>query len=450
MERELAYKRKARLRGKSRKVRLEGVYQMNNLVAADYYARKGKGRHKGVRTFDRNRVELLERLQSSLRNETYHTSQGIEIDQLCPCGKVRRLHKLPYYPDHIENHALMQVIMPTMMRHYYYDSSASIEGKGIHFAARRARKWIDAHRHAGRIWYVKLDFVKFYHNIDQRKCYDSLTRKFGNKGIRRLLWEIVTACESGLGIGLYPIQPIANFYTCDLCREVMRRYGVFLLIYCDDIVIMGLDKKEIWKAVNFVIEYASKVMCQPLHENIGMQVIDERHALDFVGYQFFIDHTLIRKRMKARFKRKMARITNPERRYRVAVSYRGWLMHCDGLTLWQRTMNMKSFKDIKVPQYERRDAQGKRIISGSKASIGMLTEQQLEFLDVEIGVKSKFDKPTAIVQVKNEQGKIFKFFTSGPRLLQIFQYVVENNELPFTGKIINRNNAGYPDYDITD
>lgn len=437
-------------RGKNRKLRLDMVYQMDNLIEADRCARKGKGKHRGVRTFDKRKKTLLPELQTMIMNETYHTSPGTDVEQLCPCGKIRLLHKLPYYPDHIEHHALMQVIMPTMMKYYYYDSSASIKGKGIHFAAKRTRKWIDKHKNAGRLYYCKLDFVKFYHNIDQQKCYECLSKTFGDKGLRRLLKEVVTACDNGLGIGLYPIQPIANFYSCRLCRLVMQRFCVFIEIYCDDIVVLSENKKEVWRAINFIQQYAKDVMCQPLHTNVGVQIIDETHGLDFVGYRFFLFHTKIRKRMKKRFKRKMARLKDPIRRYRVAVSYRGWLMHCNGFNLWKKIMNMKSFKDIQIPKYEKKDKNGKRILDGAKTSISMLLEQQLEFLDVELGIPSKFDKQSAAVQVKTQQGKIYKFLTSGPRLLQIFKFVVENNELPFTGRIINKNTAGYPDYDITD
>mgnify|MGYP002624737215 CR=1 FL=1 len=449
-KRELAYQRKARQRGKNRKLRIEQVWQTWNLEEADRNARRRKKGHRGVRLFDRDRERLLAELRRMLMTGEYHTSPGQEVEQWCPCGKMRLLHKLPYYPDHIENHALMQVIMPVMMRHYYYDSSASIEGKGMHFAAQRTEKWIDKHRKAGRLYYAKLDFVKFYHNIDQRKCYERLARKFGNRGIRYLLWEIITACERGLGIGLYPIQPIANFYTCDLCREVMSRFGVFLEIYCDDIVVMSESKKEVWRAVNFIRAYASEVMEQPLHDNIGVQIIDSRHGLDFVGYVFYIGHTGLRKRMKKKFRQKMARLTEPQHRYRVAVSYKGWLQHCDGYRLWCQVMDMKSFKDIQVPAFERRDAGGKRILDGAKTSIGMLVGQPLEFIDVELDVKSKFGKPAAWVQVRNQQGQTFKFITSGPRMIQILQYVVGHDELPFSGQIVNHNASGYPDFDITD
>ena len=46
---ELAYKRKAKLRGKNRKLRFEYINQMENLELADHNARKGKCKHRRER-----------------------------------------------------------------------------------------------------------------------------------------------------------------------------------------------------------------------------------------------------------------------------------------------------------------------------------------------------------------------------------------------------------------
>lgn len=441
-------------RGKNRKLRIEQVYDERNMWLADKKARKGKSFHHGVKKFDKDRDGKMALLIEQLRTQTFHTSPGTEVEQYCPCGKVRRLHKLPYYPDHIEHHALMQVIMPTMTRAYYYDSSASIEGKGMHFAAHRTEKWIDSNKDAGRLYYAKLDFVKFYHNIEQKKCFDWLCLKFGNKGIRYLLWEVVTTCKEGLGIGLYPIQPIANFYTCPLCRMLMAAFDVFVEIYCDDLVIMSRSKKEVWKAVGFTTEYARDVMCQPLHENIGVQIIDNRHFLDFVGYRFYFDHTLLRKRMKNKFKRKVERLRDPKRKYHAMVSYRGWLMHCDGYNLWRRVTGMKSFKELKMPRIERRDKHGHRILDGKKVSIDMVTGHEVEFHDVEYGLPSRFPirqgeepRECAAVQV-SDNGRILKFITSSPGVVEALRYAQSIGEFPIRGTIKSRLEGNFTVYEI--
>lgn len=279
---ELAYKRKAKLRKKHRKVRVELVSDMTNLNIAVRKSRKGKEGKKGVVIFDKDYNGNLLRLQRSLIDGTYKTSEGHDCMRRCPCGKVRKLHKLPYYPDHVE----------------------------------------------------------------QQEIYKSLCDFFTDKGVRRLLHEVIFALPKGLGIGLYPIQTLTNFYMSILCRLVCSKFDVKVEIYCDDVVVLGRDKKETWNAINFIMYYTHNMMHQELHSNIGMQIIDEAHFLDFVGYRFYFNHTMLRKRMKEKFKKKMHNLKDPMRRYQVAMSYKGWLMHCNGFNLWR--MNQSGNPDFRI------------------------------------------------------------------------------------------------------
>lgn len=453
MAEELAYKRKARKRGKNRKVRKSLVSEMENLERAVRKSRKHKRMRHGVREYDKDSRNNLLKLKKMIDDCTYHTSPGHECSRLCPCGKVRILHKVPYYPDHIDHHALMQIILPILYKYYYFDSSASIKHKGMHFASRRTRRWIDEHKGAGRLYYAKIDFVKFYHNIVQLKIYEHLCSIFGDKGIRYLLWEVVTACDEGLGIGLYPIQPIVNSYTSPMVRLVMSKFNVRIEIYCDDIIIMSTDKKEVWKAVNFIKDYARNVMEQPIHENIGVQIIDDKHGLDFVGYNHFFNHTLLRDTMKRKFKQKMHRLNDPLRRYQAATSYKGWLKHCNGYNLWKDVMHMKSFKELAVPKFEKKDANGKRMLEGMRVQMESLEGHEIIFLDVEFDVRSKFDgkknepKYSAVVQVE-DFGKKKKFFTNNPKLQETLRYCKENELFPFRGTLVRLNKTGLPDYEI--
>ena len=447
-EHELAYKRKARLRGKNRKVTIEQVYDMDNLIAAEREARKGKGSRRGVRYFDRDRERNLLALQKMLRDRTYHTSEGQECICRSNGDKERLLFKLPYYPDHIVHHALMRVIMPVLRRYYYVDSSASVKGKGMHYAMKRTRRWIDENGKDERLYYAKLDFVKFYHNIRQDVIFEFLCRMFSDSGIRYLLNEVVTACRKGLGIGLYPVLQLVNAYTSPLCRMLMQRNDVRVEIYCDDVLIMSRSKSEVWQAVNDAGRYASDVMCQALHDNIGVQMIDGTRRVDFVGYQFFYGHTLLRKRMKKRFARCMSRLTDARRRYEVATAYKGWLMHCDGYRLWCKVMEIKSFKELNVPKYEKMDDNGKRMLEGTRVSASILKDHEIVFLDAEIGVRSKFpDKQSAVIQVEDNNIRM-KFFTCNKKLIQTIQYVKDNGMFPFKGTLVRVNTSGLPDYEI--
>ena len=80
----------------------------------------------------------------------------------------------------------------------------------------------------------------------------------------------------------------------------------------------------------------------------------------------------------------------------------------------------------------------------------MLLNRQVVFTDCELGVKSKYDRHGAVVQVRDEQGNLLKFVTSSPRLLQIFEIVSERKAFPFTGRLVNTSHSGYANYDIKD
>lgn len=244
---ELAYKRKAKLRKKHRKVRVELVSDMTNLNIAVRKSRKGKEGKKGVVIFDKDYNGNLLRLQRSLIDGTYKTSEGHDCMRRCPCGKVRKLHKLPYFPDHVGQHALMQVLMPHLIRALYIESGASVKGRGMIYAKRRTERWIDENKSCGRLYYCKLDFVKFYENVDQQEIYKSLCDFFTDKGVRRLLHEVIFALPKGLGIGLYPIQTLTNFYMSILCRLVCRKFDVKVEIYCDDVIILGKTRRKYGK-----------------------------------------------------------------------------------------------------------------------------------------------------------------------------------------------------------
>lgn len=447
--RELAYKRKAKKRGKHRMAKLSQVSDEINISIAVKNSRRGKERNKGVILYDKNAEANNKSLSVMIENRTYHTSEGHDCMRRCPCGKIRKLHKLPYFPDHIAEHSLMQILMPYLVTALYKESGASVKGRGMMYAKKRTERWIDEHKSAGRIFYIKLDFVKFYENVNQEKLLSELYRFFGDGGIRWMLAEVVHALPKGLGIGLYPIQTLTNFYMSILCRLVCKLFDVKVEIYCDDVVVMGTDKGEVWKAVNYIKGYAENEMRQPLHTNIGMQIIDDTHFLDFVGFRFYFNHTLLRKRMKEHFKKKMHNLKDPLRRYRAAMSYKGWLMHCNGFNLWRKIMEMEDFDSFDIPKADDKDADGKRIFQGQRVSPGTLQERILVFRDVEFDVKSKQHKSgmTNVVSVE-ENGIYYKFMTNNPKMVADLHWLSENDKFPFRGKIRNMSKMGLPDYRI--
>ena len=361
--------------GKNRQVKLEQVYAWDNLVAAEKEARRGKSHKYGVRKFDRNREENLLKIQQMLMDGTYRTSKVKEEEQYCPCGKVRKLAKVPYCPDHIVHHALMRVIGPVITRSYYFDSAASIKGRGTEFSRRRVRRFIDQHK-GSDIVFAKMDFTKFYQNIVQGLVYEELCRMFRDGGIRWLLREVVTAIGEGLGIGLFPIQPIANLHLNRLDRLVGegKKGRIHLYRYCDDLLIVGFDTKEVWQAV----------------------VLKQQ----------------------------------------VLASYKGWLMHCNGHNLWKKITGMKNFSELNIKK-ESVSKDGQKFYDVPTVSCGFLVGRSIVVKDFQEGVKTKNGDGRFVVLIM-EGDHDCKFLTNNPRLKDVLTQCREQDAFPFRATLKSR------------
>jgi RNA-directed DNA polymerase len=103
---------------------------MSNLQNAHINAKKGKGDYEEIKKINKNSQEYLIQLQQSLIDHTFTTSK-YRIKQIHE-PKTRDIFILPYYPDRIIHHAIMQVLQPIWDKTFIYDLYSAIPGKGIH------------------------------------------------------------------------------------------------------------------------------------------------------------------------------------------------------------------------------------------------------------------------------------------------------------------------------
>lgn len=99
------------------------IISYENLVRAEKKARLGKTKRYGVKKFDRNPYENLVRLQKALIEDTYRTSEHCVYTIIADRGnKEREIYRLPYYPDRIVHHAIMNVIEPYLVSRFTADT----------------------------------------------------------------------------------------------------------------------------------------------------------------------------------------------------------------------------------------------------------------------------------------------------------------------------------------
>jgi RNA-directed DNA polymerase len=122
--------------------RINNIYQqiisIDNLNLADQKARKRKHKQYGVIHHDKNREANILLLHDMLKNKTYKTSKYTTFKVYEP--KEREVFRLPYFPDRITHHAIMNIFEPIFMQVFTADTYSCIKKRGIHAAANGVKK----------------------------------------------------------------------------------------------------------------------------------------------------------------------------------------------------------------------------------------------------------------------------------------------------------------------
>lgn len=310
----------------------EKIISIENLELADKKARKGKVKTYGVRYHDRNREENIQKLHVLLKNKEYKTSKYSVFKIYEP--KEREIYRLPYFPDRITHHAIMNILEPIWVSTFTSDTYSCIKKRGIHACKRGVERSLKMKNETE--YCLKLDIKKYYPSVDGRIMKDIVRRKIKCKDTLWLLDEIIDSSK-GLPIGNYLSQYLSNLYLTYFdhwIKESKRIKHYFR--YADDIVILSHDKSHLHELRKDIGYYLSNNLKLELKDNYQVFPIDKR-GLDFVGYVFYHTHTLMRKSIKKSMCRKAHRLKKKnltEKEFKMQLaSHFGWAKHCNSTNL---------------------------------------------------------------------------------------------------------------------
>ncbi len=312
--------------------RISNVYHrivsMENLIEADQKAQKGKSRQYGVILHNRNKEANLILLQRWLEFKTYRTSTYDVFKVFEP--KERTVYRLPFFPDRIAHHAIMNILEPIFVATFTADTYSCIKERGIHRLQRKLEA--DLRDLPGTKYCLKLDIKQFYPSVDHATLKGLLRRKFKDPDLLWLLDEIIDSAP-GLPIGNYLSQYLANFYLSYFDHWIKEEKRIrYYYRYADDLVILAPDKDQLHQLLSDIRLQLAELRLE-VKDNYQVFPVDAR-GIDFVGYVFYHTHTRIRKHIKQSFARKLAR--NPY--HASKSSYLGWLGHCDAKNLTQKLL----------------------------------------------------------------------------------------------------------------
>jgi len=302
----------------------EQIYDLDNLKLADKNASRGKKWNRDVIEHRKQEDENIKDLQRSLKEMTYKTSEYSYFTIYEP--KARDIARLPYYPDRICHHAIVNVIGDILTKSFIANTYSCVVGRGIHrgYYDVKAALWNKEETK----YALKLDIKKYFPNVSNEILKQLLRRKFKDGKLLWLLDEIIDS-GTGLPIGNYLSGLFANFYLTyfDHWLKEDRRVK-YLFRYCDDILILHHDKHWLHNLREDIQVYLWDNLKLEIKNNYQVFPVKDR-GIDFLGYKIFPDYSLLRKSIKENFKRM---IKSNRNEYSVAA-YNGWISHCNGINL---------------------------------------------------------------------------------------------------------------------
>lgn len=326
------------------------VFEFQNLLKAARQAQRGKRFRPDVAQFNLNLERELLSLQQELKEKSYRHGgyRHFPVHE----GKKRIISSAPYR-DRVVHHALCNVIEPLIDRTFIHDSYACRKGKGTHAAVDRLTQFIRQNKYA-----LKIDIRKYFPSIRQDVLLSILKRKIGDEDVLWLITEILNShqeslpCDekgnflldfegaAGIPIGNLTSQFFANAYLNPFDHFVKEDLHCAAYIrYVDDFVLLNDSKQSLNAWREKIKTFLQKELDLSIHQERA-SVFPIEQGIDFLGYQVYRDHRLVRNgngyRFLKRFKKMKTQCQKGEKTVReISQSVASWIGHVSHADSWR-------------------------------------------------------------------------------------------------------------------
>lgn len=334
-------------------------------------ARRGKKPSRDQLTFEFCWPDRLLELEERLNACTWHPSPPTCFVQLEP--KAREIHA-PAFADRVVHHWLVPQLETLYEPSFIYDSYSNRIDKGTHGAVARLRSFVrQVHSGQGGGYYLQLDVKNFFNSIHRATLWRILKARIVRSDLPGIVQRathallnypvertgVVMACTEaeraavpphkrlensapgrGIAIGNLSSQFFANVYLDQLDQFVKHRLKAGRYIrYVDDFVLVHRDRAQLEAWRDQIAEF--------LHAELRLELKADQKlrplaaGIDFLGYVVFPTHTVVRRRVIAHCRAKLAAFERRgdtsedalERLRAVWASYFAHFQHADSYRL---------------------------------------------------------------------------------------------------------------------
>lgn len=309
------------------------ITDLGNIIAAHNMAKRGKAHYKEVQAVNMHPEYYCGYIRECLKHRTFTTSE-YTLETKHDGRKVREIYKLPYFPDRIVQHALLQICIPIWQPTFIRDTYQSVIGRGTHDARKRVEKAI---KDKPPQYALKFDISKYYPSIDNEILKRIIRDKIKCTDTLWLIDDIIDSSK-GIPIGNYTSQYFGNLYLTPFDWWVKQELRIkHYFRYCDDIVILGESAAYCHAMKDQMFPKLLKDYGLTVKGNWQVFPVEDR-GLDFVGYVFKSGETRLRQSIAKGFKgkaRAVKRVTmNQHQAMSGLMSYWGWIKHANAKKLW--------------------------------------------------------------------------------------------------------------------
>lgn len=342
---------------KSYKYLFEKLISYENLSDAIEKSSLGKKERREVKRVLDHKDEHIKRLQDLLINQKLRIRkhEAIKINDGIT-AKIRLIIKPDYVYEQILHHAIVQVLTPIFMRSMYIYSCGSLPGRGGLYGKRYLAKYI--RENPTKIKYVaKGDITKFFQTVNIELVKDKFRKIIHDEKFLQVLFLVLDSniatyqgqeINMGLPIGYYLSQWIANWFLQDFDYFIKQKLKIKCYIrYVDDFVLLSPNKKELHKALAAISEYLKNLdlRLKSNYQVFKLAYIDKNgkergRPIDFMGYKFYRDRTILRRGIMLRAVRKALKISKKTNlnwyECTQLLCYLGWFKYTDTYKVYER------------------------------------------------------------------------------------------------------------------
>lgn len=192
-----------------------------------------------------------------------------------------------------------------------------------------------------------MDIKKFYPSISHNILYKMIERKIKDKEVLWLVKDIIYSFpdETNVPIGNLTSQWFGNIFLTQLDYFIKQHLRVKDYIrYCDDFLIFGNDKDFLNKCDKEIVNFLKNTL------NLNMSKHDLFHTkrgVDFLGYRYFSNYILLRKRTARGIKRRLKLLYSEyDKGHIPPEKMLSHLSSVDGYTKWANSYNFRRTIDL--------------------------------------------------------------------------------------------------------